>query len=133
MKYFLLIRLDDNSLKTIPVKKGTKPNGKGRFIMAVEDPKIFLTNIDNHNKREWVKTNQISLIKSSKMQWDFSRFPKDQREKALSHLRKGDVGELVKLHNDYDLSENNYCCGEIGEVVTAWWMEAKKIWDNEDN
>lgn len=59
------------------------------------------------------------------MSWDFSKLPKSEYNNAIHYFKSNDIDLLVKLHNDYKLSSNDYCCSP-DEAMINWWGHAIK-------
>ena len=54
--------------------------------------------------------------------WDFKKLPQSEFARVKQLLQQGDERELLKLHNQYQLSENNYCCNLNG--LMQWFRGA---------
>lgn len=55
-------------------------------------------------------------------QWDFSKLPESEYERAKQAYAQNKTAELIKIHNQYKLSANVYCCSGAG--VLAWFKWA---------
>lgn len=51
--------------------------------------------------------------------WDFSRLPLSQHARAIELYNEQRWGLLMKMHNDYQLSPETYCCNK--EPVKKWF------------
>lgn len=60
----------------------------------------------------------------SSCEWDFKLVPKDQVENIKQLVIDGDAIELIKIHNKYMLSTNQYCCGGGKQAVITWFTYA---------
>lgn len=65
----------------------------------------------------YVPDNEKILI--PKMHWDFSKLPDHEHARVLDLWSKNDVPALAAIHNQYQLSDHNYCCKLSG--VSAWF------------
>ena len=65
----------------------------------------------------YVPENEKILI--PKMIWDFSKLPDHEHARVLDLWQKNDVVALAAIHNQYRLSDHNYCCKLSG--VSAWF------------
>jgi hypothetical protein len=54
--------------------------------------------------------------------WDFSKLPDDKKQEARELYADQKWGLLMKMHNDYGLSENQYCCDE--KPIIKWFKWA---------
>ena len=54
--------------------------------------------------------------------WDFTKLPDDKKQEAKELFAAQKWGLLMKMHNDYGLSENNYCCDE--QPIIKWFKWA---------
>lgn len=52
--------------------------------------------------------------------WNFNKLPKETFNDVLEAFRVSDIDILVKYHNDYKLSSNNYCCSP-DEAIMNWY------------
>jgi hypothetical protein len=52
--------------------------------------------------------------------WDFSKLPEHEYERAIDAYNEGKIIVLITLHNDYKLSKNNYCCSP-DEAMLIWF------------
>ncbi len=60
--------------------------------------------------------------------WDFSKLPDDKKQEARELVEAQKWGLLMKMHNDYQLSENHYCCDETPTIRWfKWAIENNKI------
>ena len=60
--------------------------------------------------------------------WDFSKLPDDKKQEAKELFTAQKWGLLMKMHNDYQLSENHYCCDETPTIRWfKWAIENNKI------
>lgn len=49
--------------------------------------------------------------------WDYSKIPEQWNEEIIKFVAQDNRKRLAMLHNDLQLSENYYCCGELSEVI----------------
>jgi hypothetical protein len=54
--------------------------------------------------------------------WDFSKLPDDKKQEARELFAAQKWGLLMKMHNNYGLSENQYCCDE--QPIIKWFKWA---------
>ena len=60
--------------------------------------------------------------------WDFSKLPDDKKEEAKELFAAQKWGPLMKMHNNFNLSENNYCCDETPIIKWfKWAIDNEKI------
>jgi len=60
--------------------------------------------------------------------WDFSRLPASEYNRVLDLFAASNWGELMKVHNQYALSMNVYCCDEKPIIrYFSWAIEDAKI------
>ena len=53
--------------------------------------------------------------------WDFSKLPADKKQEAKEMFAAQQWGKLMQLHNDYELSQNHYCCDETPIIRWFKW------------
>jgi hypothetical protein len=53
--------------------------------------------------------------------WDFSKLPDDKKQEAKELYAAQQWGKLMKMHNDYELSQNHYCCDEAPIINWFRW------------
>lgn len=53
--------------------------------------------------------------------WDFSKLPDDKKQEAKELYTAQQWGKLMKMHNDYELSQNHYCCDEAPIIKWFRW------------
>jgi len=53
--------------------------------------------------------------------WDFSKLPDDKKQEAKELYTAQQWGKLMKMHNDYELSQNHYCCDEAPIINWFRW------------
>jgi hypothetical protein len=60
--------------------------------------------------------------------WDFTKLPEAKKQEAKELFAAKKWGELMKMHNDFELSENYYCCTEAPVIKWfKWAIENGKI------
>lgn len=59
-------------------------------------------------------------------EWDFTKLPIDKWSEAIEAIEAGKIYILAKLHNDYNLSKNDYCCSAKQEGLKNWWRHGIK-------
>ncbi len=52
--------------------------------------------------------------------WDFTKIPIKKRSEFERLYEEKDFTGLVLMHNKYNLSEYDYCCGEDKNSVFKW-------------
>jgi hypothetical protein len=59
---------------------------------------------------------------------DFTKIPKDKRERVRKLIRENNIVELQKIHTQYKLSEYDYSCCNL-EAMMRWyqWGVDKKL------
>jgi hypothetical protein len=50
--------------------------------------------------------------KQFNMQWDWDKIPVDMFPKIREYIETLQYGSLLFIHNELELSGNNYCCGD---------------------
>lgn len=55
--------------------------------------------------------------------WRFNRLPKEEYNNVIEAIRLNDMLTLIKIHDKYNLSNNNYCCGSDDRVIN-WFKHA---------
>jgi len=53
--------------------------------------------------------------------WDFSKLPADKKREAKEFFAAQQWGKLMQMHNDYELSQNHYCCDETPIIRWFKW------------
>jgi len=53
--------------------------------------------------------------------WDFSKLPADKKQEAKEFFAAQQWGKLMQMHNDYELSQNHYCCDETPIIRWFKW------------
>ena len=59
-------------------------------------------------------------------EWDFSKLPKDLHERVKMLVENEDVYSLLDIHEDYELSEYEYCCGKPLIGILNWFKHGIK-------
>lgn len=54
-------------------------------------------------------------------EWDFSKLPEELHSRVRELLEKGDANALLEIHDDYELSDYDYCCGVPISGVLVWF------------
>lgn len=54
--------------------------------------------------------------------WDFTKLPKVEHDSVVSAFYAGDVRTLMRIHDQYELSNHSYCCDHNG--LLAWFKAA---------
>lgn len=65
----------------------------------------------------------IIVTVPSQADWDFKKLPKSEFNTVIEYLDKSDARALRELHNKYNLSANEYCCG-WENPITTWFRQA---------
>lgn len=53
--------------------------------------------------------------------WDFSKIPDEVINTVIELIDSNDAGMLMKIHNDYRLSYELYCCSHQNEFIIKWF------------
>jgi hypothetical protein len=63
--------------------------------------------------------------------WDFTKIPKQERKNFRDAYKNKDFTKLVLMHNKYDLSPYDYCCGDSDiNAVFKWAKYGIDGWKN---
>lgn len=57
----------------------------------------------------------------STFDWDFSKIPENDVDKVIELYQNEDWGELMFLHNKYNLSNYEYCCTGYYGAIEKWF------------
>jgi len=68
---------------------------------------------------DWVRGRIDQKQRIKIPMWDFSKLPVDQHQTAIDLFIANDVRGLLDLHNQFQLSQYNYCCELDGFL--RWW------------
>lgn len=63
------------------------------------------------------------------MTWDFSKLPESEYDRVALAVETANERELIRIHDEYKLSDFSYCCGQSG--VYQWFLQF--IQENEKN
>lgn len=55
-----------------------------------------------------------------RLEWDFSRLPDSEHDRVVELYRAGKWWEIIAIHDQYELSDNNYCCSNTLSGVKNW-------------
>jgi hypothetical protein len=67
--------------------------------------------------------------------WDFSKLPESEHSRVIELFDEGEWEELNKVHNEYGLSKNLYCCASLKKAMYNWFyygIESGQISANEE-
>lgn len=66
--------------------------------------------------------------------WDFSKLPEHEHERVKELVRLNEWRELVDIHDQYELSQNYYCCS-IGTVKYEFiqFVKSRENRESRDN
>ncbi|NOT37500.1 MAG: hypothetical protein HOP11_08990 [Saprospiraceae bacterium] len=53
-------------------------------------------------------------------EWDFSRLPEHEHDRTIDLWNQGRAGDLMVLHNKYELSAELYCCAVQNQMIMNW-------------
>lgn len=53
--------------------------------------------------------------------WDFSKLPKHEHQRVIDRSDSRDAKTLMIIHNQYELSDELYCCTKQNEMVLKWF------------
>lgn len=54
--------------------------------------------------------------------WKFERLPESRHCEVMELTRQGKGGQLMEIHNQYQLSSEVYCCPGHSEMVLKWFI-----------
>lgn len=57
-------------------------------------------------------------------EWDFSKLPEHEHARVIELIELNQWSELVRIHDQYGLSQNYYCCEVSG--VKNYYLQALK-------
>lgn len=62
------------------------------------------------------------------MNWKFENLPREEFNNVLDLIEKENAAALLRIHNRYKLSGNDYCC-HFEKAVLGWyrWAVRKKL------
>lgn len=47
------------------------------------------------------------------IEWNWNKLPKEAYPKVIEYIEQQKFNSLLKIHDDYNLSLNQFCCGEM--------------------
>lgn len=53
-------------------------------------------------------------------EWDFSKLPEKEHGRIIDLLHRGKLWEIAVIHDQYNLSDNSYCCSNVLKGIKAW-------------
>jgi len=53
--------------------------------------------------------------------WDWSKLPKHEHQRVIDRYNSRDAKTLMIIHNQYELSDELYCCTKQNEMVLNWF------------
>lgn len=60
--------------------------------------------------------------------WKFDNLPRDKWDEMRQAFLAGDRAKMIRLHNEYNLSTYDYCCGKnirnwVKHGLKFYWVE----------
>jgi len=54
-------------------------------------------------------------------EWNFEKLPKERHNEVIALVKQGSGGKLMVIHNQYQLSDELYCCSVQDYMVLNWF------------
>ena len=85
------------------------------YVEAFCDNHLMMTAEDYRQVKLPIPERKLDLlgmtVKAINYEWDFTKLPEAEYNKAIQAYEDDEPEVLLDLHNTYKLSANSYCCG----------------------
>ena len=89
--------------------KGTEASCR-RKIDELQLTNYLLPKLEVYNSTRFTdKKNKEKVM----IEWNWNKLPKEAYPKVIEYIEQQKFNSLLKIHDDYNLSLNQFCCGEM--------------------
>jgi hypothetical protein len=108
--------------------KGTEASCR-RKIDELQLTNYLLPKLEVYNSTRFTdKKNKNRIM----MPFNWDKLPKEAYPKVIEYIEQQKFNSLLKIHDDYDLSMNDFCCGEMvrRDLFNAFkWRHLKRLFN----